>query len=132
MALTTTSESQNMSDDILICDSGACGHYFNFKERLFNIKEISEHITIGNGRAMSSTFVWSANYKVIQLNGNSLHVTLHKVKYASELWVNLFSLRNNLKSGYTLSNKGVSIFLLKGDISVTFKYWHNLPLCFWN
>jgi len=36
------------------------------------------------------------------------------------LWVNLFSINKALKKGYKLSNKGLSICLSKGDVSVTF------------
>jgi hypothetical protein len=69
---------------------------------------------------MSSTFVGNLKYKAIQLDGTSLDVTFHKVKYTPELWVKLFILGKALKNGYTLSNKGFSIYLSKGPILATF------------
>jgi gag-polypeptide of LTR copia-type/Zinc knuckle len=109
VAFTATSENHNLSNDIWICDSGACGHYCNFKEGLFDVKEICEDITVGNGRTMTATMVGSLKCNVIQLHGPSLVITLHEVKYVPELWVNLFSLNRALKNGFTLSNKDLSI-----------------------
>jgi hypothetical protein len=50
---------------------------------------------------------------VIQVDGLELDITLHKVKYVPELWVNLFSVNKALKNGHKLSNKGLSICLSK-------------------
>jgi hypothetical protein len=47
-------------------------------------------------------------------------VTLKEVKYAPELWVNLFSISKTLKNGFDLRNKGLMISLKKGSVSVTF------------
>jgi hypothetical protein len=85
-----------------------------------NVKEICDKITVGNGKTMTATKVWDLKCKVIQLDGSSLDVTLYEVKYVPKLWMNLFSLNKALKNGYTLSNKGLSIFLSKGPSSVTF------------
>jgi hypothetical protein len=98
-AFVTTSENETITNEIWICDSGACGHYCNFKEGLMNVNEICDGITFGNGKTMPAT----------------------KVKYVPELWMNLFSLNKALKNGYTLSNKGLSICLSnKSPCSVTF------------
>jgi hypothetical protein len=64
---------------------GACGHYCNFKEGLMNIKEISNKITVGNGKTMTATKVVGLKCKVIQLDGSSLDVTLYAVKYVLDL-----------------------------------------------
>jgi hypothetical protein len=120
MAFVTTSDNETLTNEIWICDSGACGHYCNFKEGLMNVKEICDEITVGNGKTMTATKVGDLKCKVIQLDGSSLDVTLYEVKYVPELWMNLFSLNKALKNGYTLSNKGLSICLSKGPCSVTF------------
>jgi hypothetical protein len=57
MAFVTTSENETLTNEIWICDSGACGHYCNFKEGLMNDKEICDEITIGNGKTMTATKV---------------------------------------------------------------------------
>jgi hypothetical protein len=107
----TTSENETLTNEIWICDSGACGHYCNFKEGLMNVKEICDEITVGNGKTMTATKVGDLKCKVIQLYGSSLNVTLYEVKYVPELWMNLFSPNKALKNGYTLNNKGLSICL---------------------
>ena len=71
-------------------------------------------------KSMIAAKVGSLKCKVIQVDGSSLDVTLHEVKYVPELWVNLFSINKALKNGFNLSNKGVSICLSKGSASVTF------------
>ena len=48
VASTVTSDYQSLPKDIWICDSGACDHYCNFKEGIFDVKEICEDITVGN------------------------------------------------------------------------------------
>jgi hypothetical protein len=113
MAFVTTSENETLTNEIWIGDSGACGHYCNFKEGLMNVKEICDEITVGNGKTMTATKVGDLKCKVIQPDGSSLDVTLYEVKYVPELWMNLFSLNKALKNGYTLSNKGLSIVFLK-------------------
>jgi gag-polypeptide of LTR copia-type/Zinc knuckle len=120
MAFVTTSENETLTNEIWICDSGACGHYCNFKEGLMNVKEICDKITVGNGKTMTATKVGDLKCKVIQLDRSSLDVTLYWVKYVPELWMKLFSLNKALKNGYILSNKGLSICLSKDPRSVTF------------
>jgi hypothetical protein len=85
VAFMATSENHNLSNDIWICDRGACGHYCNFKEGLFDVKEIWEDITVGNSRTMTATMVGSLKCNVIQLHGPSVVITLHEVKYVPEL-----------------------------------------------
>jgi hypothetical protein len=119
MAFVTTSENETLTNEIWICDSGACGHHCNIKEGLMNVKEICDEITVGNGKTMTATKVGDLKCKVIQLP-SSLDVTLYEVKYVPKLWMHLFSLNKALKNGYTLSNKGLSICLSKGPSLVTF------------
>jgi hypothetical protein len=42
MAYVTTSENNNLNNEIWIFDSSGCGHYCNFKERLMNVAEICD------------------------------------------------------------------------------------------
>jgi hypothetical protein len=76
----TTSENEDLTGDIWICDSGACGHYCNFKEGLLDTREIHEEITISNGNSMIAAKVGSLKCKFIQVDGSSLDVTLREVK----------------------------------------------------
>ena len=85
------------TDEMWICDSGACGHYCNFKAGLMNVKEICEEITVGNGNTMTATKVGDLKCKVIQLDGSILDVTLYEVKYVPELWMHLSSLKKSVE-----------------------------------
>jgi hypothetical protein len=115
-----TAKNEMFTEDIWICDSGACGHYCNSTKGLFNIEEINKSITVGNGKSMTVTKVGSLKCRIIQVDGSGLDISLHEVKYVHKLWVNLFSIHKALKKGYKLSNIGISICLSKGDVSVTF------------
>jgi hypothetical protein len=106
VVFTATSQNEILTDNIWICDSGACGHYCKSDKGLFNVKDINEKITVGNGESMKAIKVGSFKCYVIQPNGSSVNVTLKEVKYAPELWVNLFSISKALKNGFDLSNKG--------------------------
>jgi hypothetical protein len=115
-----TSKNEILTVDIWICDSGACGHYCKSGEGLFDVKDINEKITVGNGERRKAIKVGSLKYHVIQLSGASVNVTLKEVKYVPESWVNLFRISKILKNGFNLSNKGLMISLKKGSVSVTF------------
>jgi hypothetical protein len=68
---------------------------------------------------MKATKVGSLKCHVTQLNGSSVNVTLKEVKYALELWVNLFGISKALKNGFNLRNKGLMINMKKGSVSIT-------------
>jgi hypothetical protein len=46
MAFTVIAESQKLTNNVWICDSGACCHYCNNKDGFYNIKEISKDIVV--------------------------------------------------------------------------------------
>ena len=92
---------ENFTDDIYIYDSGACGHYCISNKGMFNVKEISE----GNGDVKIATKVESLKFKVIQVDGSGIDITLHKVKYVPDLWENLFSINQALKKGHKMERK---------------------------
>lgn len=109
-----------LGDDIWICDSGACGHYCKSIEGMFNLKEIAEMITVGNGDSMMATKVGSFRRRVVQLDGSTLDIIINEVKYVPNLYANLFSINKAIKNGFNLSNNGTSICLTKGSASITF------------
>jgi hypothetical protein len=87
---------------------------------MFNICEIDEKITVGNGNSMTATKVGSLKRRVIQLDGSVLNITINKDKFVPKLCANLFSINKAIKNGFSLSNKGTSICLTKGSASITF------------
>jgi hypothetical protein len=93
-----------LSNDIWICNSGACGHYCQFVEGLVNVKDINEDITIGNGHTMIASKIGDLKCEVLQVNGSKFEVTLIEVKYVPELWVNLFSVNKALEGQISCGN----------------------------
>jgi hypothetical protein len=121
VVFTATSKNEILTDDIWICDIGACGHYCKSEKKgLFDVKDINEKITVGNGESMKAIKVGSLKCHVIQFNGSFVNVTLKEVKYVPEWCVNLFSISKALKNGFDLSNKGLMISLKKGSVSFIF------------
>jgi hypothetical protein len=120
VVFTATSKNGTPSDDFWICDSGACGHYCKSIEGMFNLKDIAETITVGNGDSMTATKVGSLRRRVVQLNGSTLDIIINEVKYAPNLCANLLSINKAIKNGFKLSNNGTSICLTKGSASITF------------
>jgi hypothetical protein len=53
------SKDEILVDNIWICDSGACGHYCKSDKDLFDVKDINEKITAGNGESMKAIKVGS-------------------------------------------------------------------------
>ena len=115
VVFTATSKNVTLNEDIWICDSGACGHYCKSIEGMFNIQEIDEKITVGNGDSMTATKVGSLKRRVIQLDGSNLDITINEVKFVPDLCANLFSINKAIKNGFSLSNKETAISLSKGD-----------------
>jgi hypothetical protein len=79
-------------EDIWICDSGACGHYCNSSNGLFNVENIKENIKVDNGKSIMENKVGSLKCRLFQLDSSELDISLHEVKFVPELWVNFFSI----------------------------------------
>jgi hypothetical protein len=116
----TASAYDKISEDIWICDSGASGHYCMLIERMFDIQDIGEKITVGNGNKMVVTKVGSLRRCVIPVNGTVLYIVINEVKYVPDSCANLFSVNKGINNGFDLSNGGQSISLIKGFSSITF------------
>jgi hypothetical protein len=87
---------------------------------MFNLKDINEKITVGNGEKMLATKVGSIRRCVIQVDGFTLDIVISEVKYLPDLCDNLFSMNRSLNNGFKLSNEGENISLTKGSASITF------------
>jgi hypothetical protein len=53
------------TEDIWICDSGACGHYCDSVKAMFNLEEIKSRIKVFNGKSMMATKVGSLKCRVL-------------------------------------------------------------------
>jgi hypothetical protein len=86
----------------------------------FNIQDIDEKVTVGNGDKMIATKVGCLRHCVIQVDGSTLDIVINDVKFLPELCANLFNVNKELKNGFILSNKNENISLTKGSASITF------------
>ena len=120
MALAATSNTEKFTDNIWICDSGACGHYCISDKGIFNVKEISESIRAGNSDIMMATKVGTLKCQAIQIDGSGIDNSLHEFMHIPDLWVNLFSINQALKKGHKNSNDEVTISLSNGSSAITF------------
>jgi hypothetical protein len=111
VVFTVISKNKILTNDNWICDSNACGNYCKSDKDLFDVKDINDKITVGNGESMMAIKVENLKCHTIQLNGSCVNVTFKVVKYVPEFWLNLFS--EVLKNGFNLSNKGLMISLKK-------------------
>jgi hypothetical protein len=87
---------------------------------MFNIQDIDEKVTVGNGEKMVATKVGSLRRHVIQVNGSTLDIVINDVKFLPELCANLFSVIKALKNGFKFSNENENISLTNGSASITF------------
>jgi hypothetical protein len=58
--------------------------------------------------------------EILQKNDESLTITLENVKYIPSLWVCLFRIGKSFKHGFSISNEGETINLMKDDITILF------------
>jgi hypothetical protein len=87
---------------------------------MFNILDIDEKVTVGNGEKMVATKVGSLRRRVIQVDGSTLDIVINDVKFLPELCADLFRVNKALKNGFKLSNQNENISLTKGSASITF------------
>ena len=87
---------------------------------MFEIRDIDEDITIGNGKPMKATKVGKLKVETVQKNGSTQQFTMVDVKYVPDLYCKLFSVTAALDKGFQIGNKGRVIYLQKGDFKIAF------------
>jgi hypothetical protein len=70
---------------------------------------------------MVATMVGSLRRRVIQVNGSTLDIVIHEIKYLRDLCANKISANKAIKNRFHLSNQGESISLTKVTSSITFE-----------
>jgi hypothetical protein len=70
-----TVKNKILTDDIWICDSGACKHNCKSDEGLFAVKDINDKITVGSDESMKVIKVGNLKCHVIQLNGSNVDIS---------------------------------------------------------
>jgi hypothetical protein len=67
VVFTVTSKNEILTDDIWICDSGACGHCCKLDKGSFYFKDINEKITVENGESMKEIKVGSLKCHIFKI-----------------------------------------------------------------
>jgi hypothetical protein len=90
-------------------DSGASTYMGNSNEGMYDVKEITEQVTIRNGKSLRAIKIGKLRRTVKQANGDTLDIVLPEYKFFPELQVNLFSLTKACDNGWKISNKDVRL-----------------------
>jgi hypothetical protein len=59
---------------------------------MFDMTDIDEKITVGNGESMTAAKVGSFKHRVVQLDGSTMDITINEVMYVPMLCANIFSI----------------------------------------
>jgi len=105
---------------IFLGDSGASTHMGNEDEGMYDVQEINDPVTVGNGKVLRATKVGKLKRTVHQVNGSTLDVILPDYKFVPGLHANLFSITKALSSGWEIGNKGVKLTLSKAGHTIEF------------
>ena len=111
---------KSITENTWIADSGATSHMTNDDCHMFDIHEIDEEITIGNGKPMKATQIGSIRLATSQEHGKPQNFTMTNVKYVPELYCKLFSLTAAIDRGLMIGNEGRIITLKKGNFKIAF------------
>jgi hypothetical protein len=113
VVFTSVPENSYFLENIWIGDSGASCHYCNNDLGLFDVRDVSERIKVGNGKTTEATKVGSLRGKVEQVHQNAFQVLLPEVKSVPELCVNLFSIKAIKNETYNRIGSYQSRFVIK-------------------
>jgi hypothetical protein len=114
------SNKHRFSKNTWLGDSAASTHMGNCDEGMFEVQVISSPIKIGNGKVLTATKIGKKRLTVVQEDGTTTDIVLEDYKYVPELWINLFSIPKSLGKGWNIGNKGVRLYLTKGNVKITF------------
>jgi hypothetical protein len=109
-------------ENIYIGNSGASCHMVHLSEGMYNIKNIKERITIGNGQYIKALKIGKKKQGMIKLDdGTVMKVVVNNVKYVLEFArYNLFSITQAISSGWMLGNEGKTILLKNRSLVLKF------------
>ena len=117
---------KNMEDQdqhLFIGDTGASCHMTGSLDGMFDLHDIDEQITVGNGQVTQATKRGKKRGEITDENGVKHAVVLNNVKYVPDLAPNnLFSITYALSHGFSIGNKGETIYLRKNDFTLSFNH----------
>lgn len=87
---------------------------------MFEVKNIQDEITIGNGKLMMATKIRKLKVNIIQKDSSSREVMLTGVKYVPKLFCKLFSITKSQEKGLNIGNNSKRIHLKTDNFKITF------------
>ena len=112
---------EKANTNVFIGDTGASCHMTGSLAGMFDLQDIQESITVGNGQCTKATKIGKKRGTVKTMDGKQRDIVLTNVKYVPDLApYNLFSITYALSNGFMIGNKGETIYLKKGDFVLTF------------
>jgi hypothetical protein len=108
-------EGSQFNRDAWLADSGASCHM-----GMYDVTEIDESITMGNGNAIQATKVGKLCRTVKQVNGDHVDIILEGYKCVAGLHMNPFAAVEALDSGWKIGNKGIKLFLVQNGTHIKF------------
>jgi hypothetical protein len=109
-----------ISSNIFLGNTGASTHMGNSDEGMFDVTVISSLVEIGNGVVLTATKIGKRRVTAMQTNGENIDLVLEDYKYVPEVWVNLFSITKSLLKEWNIGNKGIQLFVSKGNVKLVF------------
>ena len=109
-----------ITEHTFIGDTGCSSHVTNSLDGMINVRKTQGSIKVGDGKLVEVKCIGDKIMTCRTRKGEKQHVTLKDVKYAPEMFVNLFSILTVLNKGWKLSNEGANLILKKGEIEIVF------------
>jgi hypothetical protein len=69
---------------------------------LFDVRDVSERITVGNGKTMDETKIGNLRCNVEQVIVKSFQVLHQEVMFVQVIWMKLFSINMSLKNDFKI------------------------------
>jgi hypothetical protein len=114
-------KSNKIAPNTWLANSGASCLLTNSDKGMFDVKVISSPVKIGNGKALKATKLGKNETNDHPKEWRQWVSLLTDVEFVVPgLYVNLFSIGKGLQNGFNIGNKGLHLFLTKGNTAILF------------
>jgi len=120
MILMANEENKKFRETTWIADTGSSSHMTNSLKGMFELRDFSSRISVGDGKAIEATKIGKWKGVFIDPNGKKKKVILEGVQYVPELMVNLFSLTRVMKNGFDVAGRNNILSIRKGSWEMAF------------
>jgi len=120
MILMAKEDEKGFKNTTWIADTGSSSHMTHSLKGMYDLRDYSSKISVGNGKAIEATKIGNWKGVFIDANGKKKKIVLEGVQYVPELMVNLFSLTKVMKNGFEVNGKNNYLSIRKGNWEMTF------------